>query len=174
MESVCVGDYRFLPAERGDAEAVFTLIRKRIQWMDETGIQQWNVEDYWEVFPESYYFSAIAEKRLYVLKNSDSAVAAGVLAFRDRGWEEREDAVYLHNFVTARNARGAGDRFLEEWAALAWRLGKRVLRLDCAEDNERLNRYYEERGFRAVGRVEDGDYTGTRREKILEQKEAIL
>ena len=51
--------YEFSPARREDAERIFALIRERIGWMDEIGVEQWNSLDYWALFPEEYYLRAI-------------------------------------------------------------------------------------------------------------------
>ncbi len=162
--------FLFLPAETGDAQQIFSLIRERIKWMDEVGIEQWNKEDYWAFYPEEYYFRAIGEKRLYILKDekTGAVAAAGVLSGSDGQWrQDGTKAVYLHNFVTALNARGAGDVFLRECENLARAEGCVVFRLDCAADNRKLNRYYEQHGYRAAGRMQVGEYTGIKREKQL-------
>ena len=43
----------------------------------------------------------------------------------------------------------------------------RFMRLDCAEDNEFLNSYYDSMGYRLAGRCEDGVYIGNKREKVI-------
>ncbi|MGN0975124.1 MAG: GNAT family N-acetyltransferase [Gemmiger sp.] len=162
-------EYQFMPAAAQDAGAVFALIRARIRWMDKVGVEQWNKLDYWGAFPESYYRAAIADGRLYVLRRPDGSVAgAGVLSPSDNAWPaDGVPALYLHNFVTALDAPGAGDEFLRGCEALARRRGSTCLRLDCAANNRKLNDYYARRGYRAVGRVIEGDFIGTRREKTL-------
>ena len=76
-------------------------------------------------------------------------------------------ALYLHNFVTARHANGAGDAFLAGCEQFALAHNKSLFRLDCAADNTVLNDYYAARGFAAAGTVEDGPYKGVLREKRL-------
>ena len=41
------------------------------------------------------------------------------------------------------------------------------MRLDCAEDNERLKQYYAAQGYRAAGRCREGSYRGILWEKPL-------
>ena len=163
-------EYLFSPAVRGDAEAVFSLIRQRIRWMDEVGIEQWNKEDYWKAFPPAHFYAAIEGKRLFVLTEQDSGqiVGAGVLAAHDDGWPKDDIlSFYLHNFVTALDAPGVGNLFLQRCEQYARENGASVLRLDCEQSNRKLNQYYERHGYLAVGTLIDGPFTGTRREKRL-------
>ena len=161
--------YAFSPARREDAGRIFTLIRDRIRWMDEIGVEQWNTLDYWALFPEAYYLGAIDRGELYVARDAGSgaAVCLGVLSDFDKDWKDGVPAVYLHNFAAALDAPGAGTYFLEQGEALARKRGKAAFRLDCIESNPALNDYYERHGYRAVGRVAYGDYRGIQREKRL-------
>ena len=165
--------YEFSPARREEAEQIFAVIRERIRWMDEIGVDQWNSLDYWEIFPEAYYIRAIDRGELYVVRDTDSGAVAclGVLSGFDKDWKDGVPAVYLHNFAAALDARGAGDYFLEQGEAYARANGKTAFRLDCIESNPALNDYYERRGYRAVGRVAYGDYRGIQREKRLQNQE---
>lgn len=162
-------DYTFSPALAQELPAVFALIRDRIAWMDRKGLRQWNVLDYWGVFPESYYTAAVREGRLFVVHSADGRIAgAGVLSFSDHFWgSDASPALYLHNFVTAQDACGAGDAFLAGCEQFALAHNRQRFRLDCAADNTALNEYYAARGFHAVGTAEDGLYKGTLREKCL-------
>ena len=45
----------FRRAVAGEAEQVFDLIRQRIAWMDERGIQQWNHPGYLRRYPLDYF-----------------------------------------------------------------------------------------------------------------------
>lgn len=155
-----------------DAEAVFSIIRERIRWMDEQGIRQWNAADYWAIFPESYYRDAIKAGRLLVLRDrlTGKVAAAGVYAHTDGFWNDldgREGAGYIHNFAASRAFPGAGSLMLEKVEGYARREGRAKFRLDCRAGNARLNAYYESRGYQAVGEVRDGGYHGIRREKKL-------
>ena len=37
--------YEFSPARREEAEQIFAVIRERIRWMAESGVDQWNSLD---------------------------------------------------------------------------------------------------------------------------------
>ena len=156
-------------ADASHLEAFYELIRRRIVWMEENGIRQWNVTDYWGVYPEDYYARQQEQGRLYILENEGRLLAAGVVFEEDPRWENSGDvpAWYLHHFAAFPEVRGAGVLFLRELERQARELGKQRLRLDCAVDNPRLNRYYEELGYAVCGSCVDGVYEGITREKIL-------
>ncbi len=161
--------FRFGPAGEEDLEKVFELLRERMAWLKEKGIPQWEPEEYWAAFPEEYYRRAAREGRLFVLKDPacGALAAAAVLTQQDRGWDGETQAVYVHNFAASRAYPGAGSLFLEYCEASARAQGKQSVRLDCAVGNERLNRYYEQRGYLPRGWVTAGSYHGIRREKRL-------
>ncbi|NBK16996.1 GNAT family N-acetyltransferase [Anaerotruncus sp. 1XD22-93] len=162
--------FSFEPAQPEDMEAVFGLIDARIQWMEERGIDQWDRQIYWEVFPRQYYEEARKQHRLFVLRQSHDCAVAGavVLTDSDPRWEENQPARYLHNLVAAPTAKGAGSEILRCCEALARRQNCCCLRLDCVRSNEKLNRYYEAHGFVWVESFDDGGYLGNKREKSWE------
>ena len=87
----------------------------------------------------------------------------------DYRWHDcsKYKAYYLHNFVTDNKVKGIGKVILKSVEELAKENNKQKLRLDCAEDNEFLNNYYENSGYILVGKCIDGVYKGNKREKTL-------
>lgn len=168
-------DYQFGFADESVLEQIYTLIDRRIQWMDEVGIRQWNVTDYWDVYPREHYIEQMRQNRLYVLKRMPEGTVVGtaVLYETDDRWPDGQDvsAYYVHHFAAAPEEKGAGKILLGHLEELARTDGKGALRLDCADDNPRLNRYYEEKGYLPAGTCADGVYRGILREKYLTEKE---
>lgn len=162
-------EYVFETGTADDLTSVYALIDARIRWMDQVGIEQWNKTDYWHCFPREYYEEAVEAGILYVLKQGDTAqvVGAVVIHDHDRLWTDDKPAYYIHNLVTSSGHPGAGTVILEFCERLALENRRACLRLDCATANAKLNAYYEARGFRYVGSVVDGPYTGNQREKAL-------
>ncbi len=162
-------NYKFTLADHSALQHIYTLIDKRIEWMDKMGIQQWNVTNYWEVYPKNYYINELKNKNLYVLKrNKDEAIIGAVVIFDvDVRWKDDYDvpAYYIHNFVTDINEKGAGKFMLKCIQELAINNNKICLRLDCATSNKNLNDYYKQEGFVLVGQCIDGNYFGNKREK---------
>ena len=163
--------YIFAQGQENELEQVYGLIDQRIHWMDEVGIAQWNVTDYWACYPKDYYARAVREHHLYVLKREEDrrVVSVAVLYDEDERWADRQGgtAFYVHHFATSLQEKGAGRIMLGHCEQQAAREGKEYLRLDCAVDNEKLNRYYDQLGYSYAGTCVDGKYTGNRREKNL-------
>ena len=162
-------EYKFLQADETMLDNIYNLILQRIEWMNSMGIKQWNVTNYTEIYPKNYYKSQIEEKHLYVITTDNKVVGAIVLLEKDDRWEDDNEcsAYYLHNFVTDTQIKGIGRKILEFLEELARKNNKTKLRLDCAEDNDFLNNYYESAGYLLVGKCTEGLYKGNKREKSL-------
>jgi len=162
-------DYQFAQGTRDDLPRYYELLRERIAWMDEQGIQQWNTTDYWAVYPESHYEELTDRGELFVLRREGILVAGAALYESDPRWPEENPppAFYVHHLLTDMRVRGAGAAMLHCCEDLARQQGKVYLRLDCAIDNERLNHYYENLAYRPAGTCVDGAYTGRLRQKLL-------
>ena len=65
-----------LPPEK--APQMFDLVLERMKWMDEKGIEQWNVMGYDEVYPQSYYEQKCREGRAFALEDKDGAILCAV------------------------------------------------------------------------------------------------
>ena len=160
--------YRFEPAKPEEVPGVFSLFVRRVAWMKEKHICQWD-QYYLDVYPLSYYQSQQEKGRLYVLKEKERIAGAVVLLSADDRWPDGQSAsaFYLHNLVTDPDVKGAGRELLRESEALALRQQKRFLRLDCSIYSVFLNHYYESAGFHLAGRCKEGTYEGNLREKAL-------
>lgn len=161
---------KFRPALPSDIEEIFSLIAKRVYWMDEVGIQQWNATDYLTVYPREYYLSCQNNGELYLYEDNGVVTGAFVLFNRDVRWKDNDDvsdACYLHNLATDPAVKGLGKTLIEEAEQITVERGRRRLRLDCAVDNPFLNDYYEKLGYKLCGECIDDLYIGNLREKYL-------
>lgn len=142
-------EYWFELAAPEDVEPVFRLYERRISWMNDKNIRQWNTTGYLDAYPISYYREQQRRGNLCVLRGEDRLAGAVVLLTEDERWADRaaEPAYYVHNLVTSPAVPGAGRRILEEIERLGKDAGKCALRLDCAVDNAFLNAYYESGGY---------------------------
>lgn len=167
-------NYIFRPITKEEIPVMFDLIQQRVAWMDEVGIRQWNVTGYATVYPLEYYEHYRQLGQVYVLEDSETGqiLSAAVLKEDDErwyheAWSQTEPAVYLHNFVAKLGCPGVGSKFLELAEDHARNRGMAWFRLDSADDNAFLERYYTQRGYQAVGHCIDGLYTGILRQKAL-------
>jgi len=160
-------NYDFIPADASCMEDFYALIDGRIEWMNEVGIRQWNATGYWVRYPREYYVRLMQAGQLYVLRREDGKIVGGAaLMDADPHWKgfEGDSACYLHHFVTDVQEKGVGKLMLKEAENIARRMGRACLRLDCADNNPRLNRYYEEAGYPITGHCTDGLYSGNRQD----------
>ncbi|OUQ70170.1 hypothetical protein B5E53_00675 [Eubacterium sp. An11] len=166
-------DYEFKPGELTDLPQVYDIIDERIHWMDQVGIKQWNVTDYWDCYPESYYKKAVSNGNLYVLKRKDTGLVASVAVLyeEDARWQAKQGpaAYYVHHLATRLGEKGAGKVMVDCCEKLAAARGKEYLRLDCAIDNPKINAYYDGLRYDYAGTCVDGKYEGNLREKRVEQ-----
>lgn len=162
-------EHTFRLAGPSDIDAVFQLYKKRIQWMDEKGIRQWNVTGYLDAYPIDYYRTQQFIGNLYVLEENSTIIGAVVLLQEDDRWREESNvpAFYIHNLVADTEVHGGGKEILLEVERIARRQGKRFIRLDCARDNLFLNALYRSFGYEMSGICREGTYVGNRREKVL-------
>lgn len=94
--------YIFRKIEKEEIPKMFKLILKRIKWMNEKGIKQWNTTKYEEVYPLSYYEEKSEKGELFVLENifTKEIVSGAVLKEKDNRWQDCTPSFYLHNFVS--------------------------------------------------------------------------
>lgn len=156
-------------AARADVEAVRGLIRARIAWMDERGIDSWNRSSYLETYPASHFEASAARGELRVCRGADGALlGALILLEEDERWSgcPTARAYYVHTLVTALDApHGTGRALLEAVEAMARRAGKTCVRLDCKAANAPLNDFYASLGYERAGECREGAYRGVLREK---------
>ena len=161
--------YIFRQIKKEELPIFFDIILSRMKWMDEVGIKQWNVTKYDQVYPLTYYEGKRQSGELFVLedKNTGKIVCGAVLKHHDERWKDDPPAIYLRNFATRLDAKGVGLIFMEYAESYAADIGKDYFRLDSADDNIPLAKYYENLGYVPVGKCVDGMYTGILRQKKL-------
>lgn len=169
-EVVMTNRHIFRPLGLPEVPVMFGMILDRIRWMDAKGIRHWNVTKYAEAYPIETYEEKCRGGLLHALTDIETGqlLAAGALLDADEYWpEDNVKAVYLHRFVSKIGSGGAGSAFMalaEDWAR---RRGAEYFRLDSADDNPPLARYYEEKGYQPAGTCVDGPYSGILRQKKL-------
>ena len=155
-------EYVFRQVKDNEVAVAFQIILDRIKWMDDVGLEHWNVYQYDKLFPLEYYEETQRQGRLFALEESDSSeiVCVGALCESDSRWKDDALALYLHNFASKVGKGGAGALFLlfaEDYARLQ---GKTYLRLDMLSNSPGLQAYYEKNGFQHCGSCVDGFYHG--------------
>ena len=66
----------------------YSIIEKRVQWMENKGIRQWNTTDYLNTYPIAYFEAQQKAGNLYIAKDavSDKVLGLMVLMPHDTRW----------------------------------------------------------------------------------------
>lgn len=161
--------YIFRMVKQQEIPEIFALIMRRVAWMDQVGIRQWNTTKYDERYPLCYYEQRRLKNELFVLEDGTTGkiLCVGALFHDDERWQDPESAFYLHHLASDVDAKGAGSIFLSYAEAYTAGQGKRYLRLDSAVGNKKLEVFYSSRGYVEAGFCKDGLYEGVLRQKHL-------
>ncbi len=151
-----------------DVGAILDLIRRRIHWMDEVGLDHWNRVDYFGIYPERYYEENIAS--FLVAEQPGRLIGALALYDHDSVWNDRTPARYVHNFVSDIDYPGTGAALLRFAERMTLTRGIRLMRMDTNLKDHKLSAYYEEKGYRTRGIVHRGLFLGVKREKQLDRE----
>lgn len=151
-----------------DVGAILDLIRRRIRWMDEFGLDHWNRVDYFGIYPERYYEENIAS--FLVAEQAGRLIGALALYDHDSVWNDRTPARYVHNFVSDIDCPGTGAALLRFAEQMTLTRGIRLMRMDTNLKDHKLSEYYEEKGYRTRGIVHRGLFLGVKREKRLDRE----
>ena len=157
------------PAREEDVPAIMALLQRRIDWMDEKGLYQWNKTGYLTCYPPAHFQRLIREELVFAAFADGTLIAVMALLSRDPRWPNGHDglAYYVHHLATDPAFPGLGREMLAYAEDFSRQKGRPFLRLDSQKVNDALSRYYEALGYRPVGECVDGDYVGIRREKSL-------
>lgn len=149
-----------------DLDALIALIVRRMAWMDEQGIKQWNTGDYLGIYPPAYFLLRITSGELFVAWDGQLCGMAALLE-QDERWQDGLPAYYVHHLAADPRCPGTGAALLRFAEEKALQKGHGVVRLDAQRGNEALNAWYARQGYRYVGLMREGSYEGILREKRL-------
>lgn len=158
------------PAREEDVPAVMALLQRRIDWMDEKGLYQWNKTGYLTCYPPAHFQRLIREELVFAAWTDGTLTGVMALLARDPRWPNGDDgrALYVHHLATDPDRPGLGREMLAWAEDYARKQGKIFLRLDSQQANHALSRYYDSLGYSPVGTCVDGSYEGILREKALD------
>ena len=156
-------------AEAQDLDALIALIKRRMAWMDEQGIRQWNSTDYLGVYPPSYFLSRIEAGEIFVAQDEEICGMAALFEEDDR-WETHIPALYVHHLTADAAYPGTGAKLLRFAETKAVQEGLEAVRLDAQLGNGPLNAWYARQGYLPQGTMREGSYEGILREKLLKNR----
>ena len=92
-----------------DVPTILALLQKRIDWMDEKGLCQWNKTAYLTVYPAEYFAERIGENSVFLAMDGDKAIGVIALFDVDPRWDNDKDAYYVHHLATDPAYPGLGN-----------------------------------------------------------------
>ena len=95
-----MGSREMRRAVLGDVPTILALLQKRIDWMDEKGLYQWNKTAYLTVYPASYFAERIRENSVFLAVDGDKVIGVIALFDVDPRWDNDKDAYYVHHSVS--------------------------------------------------------------------------
>lgn len=152
-------DYKIEKAKIEDLDSILKLIYDRCLWFSEKGVKGWNVDFYPNKYDKNYFIEQMKINKLFVAKFDNKVCGVMLLKGEDKDyWNKNDSSYYIHHLATDINLKGVGKALLD-YAKEQCRLNnKKHLRLDCYQESEFLNKYYEKIGFHNVGNGTEENY----------------
>ncbi|WP_328696028.1 GNAT family N-acetyltransferase [Streptomyces sp. NBC_00342] len=143
------------PATDGDFAAVARLRDDAARWMLGQGITgQWRPG---ELTEEHFRLTVKRGGEVWIAESGERMVGAWEVWWEDEAaWGPQPPvAGYVHRLMVDRETAppGTGRLLLHAAERRIASVGREFVRLDCLADNARLNSYYLDEGYRAVGRI---------------------
>jgi GNAT superfamily N-acetyltransferase len=132
-----------------DLPDVLAVLDAAAGWLQGRGVKQWP-----ERFQPDWLRPDLAGGRTWLAYDDGVTVGTITITRNDPLWDDDRKALYVHRMAVQRSASGLGGELLRWAAEQAAEQGRDRLRLDCVAHNQRLRRYYQERGFAHRGDVE--------------------
>ncbi len=153
--SSAAGELRITRATMADYDIVMRILREAAAWLTSRGNPQW--EHWYLEAGESMLRERIEDHEVYLASLNTGSIATVTVQWSDTMvWGAKGAdglAGYIHGLAISRSVAGlgVGERMLEWAIGLVAARGRRYARLDCIASNLGLCRYYNDRGFTAMG-----------------------
>ena len=142
-------------AETKDIVAIMNILEERCTWFKENGIDQW-ANNYLGRYNKDYFNDVMKNHKLYVVKQENKVIGVFLLKEDDKTyWNNDDSAYYIHHLATKIGYTGIGTKIIEFIEKLAKENSKKYIRLDCKKNNNELNKYYQNQGFKYKGSGEE-------------------
>ncbi|MEV4947387.1 GNAT family N-acetyltransferase [Streptomyces sp. NPDC053755] len=146
-------DLRFRRADATDLSTVVRLRDDAARWMLARGVTgQWRPGE----LGRDHFHRILRSGEVWLAEVADRVVGAWELWWEDEdAWgPQPPTAGYVHRLMVDHGSvpPGTGRQLLRAAERRVAEAGREWVRLDCLADNTRLNAYYRDAGYRAVGR----------------------
>ncbi|WP_042142344.1 GNAT family N-acetyltransferase [Paucisalibacillus sp. EB02] len=150
-------------AIREDLGSVLDLLKSAAKWVQDKGIDQWG---YLLEGGEDHEIEAdILAGNTYIMENENKEMVATFNFSNEQNewdvdmWGKRNDnAFYIHRLAVSQlhHNKQIGKRLLA-WMDENHTIENGFIRLDCVGNNEALNKFYLDAGFRFMGHIGEGN-----------------
>jgi len=168
-----VNDLRIRPADETDLTALVRLRDDAARWMLAHGITgQWRPGE----LDEEHFRRIMKQGEVWLAEVGGRIAGAWELWWEDEAaWGPQPPAAgYMHRLMVDRDvaAPGTGRLLLGAAERRVAATGRTCVRLDCLAGNAQLNAYYQQAGYRVVGRKEGKPQPGGKPKSftLLEKK----
>lgn len=145
--------YKIEKAKQEDIDDIYKIICDRCLWFENKGIYGWNLKSYTSNYDKEYFKEQMKTNELYIAKLNDKICGVMLLKNEDKiYWNDNASSYYLKHLATDINIKGVGECLINYAKELAKTNKKEYLRLDCYQESEFLNNYYQKLGFINVGK----------------------
>ena len=145
-------------ATNEETEEIITLLKHVTEWLKANGIDQWDFSE--SSGNDEEIKQSIQNQDTYSVKKDGEIIATFTLTQKQSPWDKwlwgdkHDHAVYLHKFALAQSGIGSGLRMeLLQWIEYdSKQKGFNTVRLDCIENNKKLNLFYARCGYEKQGK----------------------
>lgn len=164
-----MNEVTFEKAKENEIKDILLILNDRCTWLEKNNIKQWNKDYYLKKYNYDYFLGQInSENDLYIAKINNIVIGVFLLKYKDIDyWNDTEDAIYIHHLATKINRQGLGKIILKYIEEIALEKKLKYIRLDCVSDNLKLNKYYQENGFKLKKNGIDYNYYYNLYEKCI-------
>lgn len=136
-----------------ETEQIIMLLKQVAEWLKANGIDQWDFSE--SSGNNENIKQSIQNQETYSVKKDEEMIATFTLTQKQSPWDKwlwgdkQDHAVYLHKFALAQLEIGSGlGKELLQWIEQDTKQkGFNTVRLDCIENNIKLNQFYTRCGY---------------------------
>ena len=136
----------FIKANILDLDKIINLFKERTVWFKENQRNQWS--KYLKHHPKKEFEYVLRNGYYFILKENHNIIAGFEISTDSKYWNDKTtNAYYIYKLVTKVNYKKLGNLIFMICKDIATNNNKKYLRLDCLQNNKRLNSIYEKHGF---------------------------
>ncbi|MFD0618344.1 GNAT family N-acetyltransferase [Paenibacillus sp. GCM10027629] len=147
-----------------DFSTLIDLFTESSKWLRNLGLNQWS--HFLDDHGRDDVLDSISNGTAYVFLKNNLLVGTVTIQLDPDDWDKHvwadldvRDSIFIHRLAISHKEKGRGlGREILNWIEHGFDIpqSKRYLKLDCVNDNLKLNEYYIQSGFQFLGRTEDG------------------